>query len=89
MGEVYRARDVRLDRVVAIKVLPSRLSATPEARQRFDREAHVISSLNHANICTLHDVGQQDGVYFLLKELLEGQTLGDDFPMACRRFQRS
>src|SRR5271165_965127 len=77
MGEVYRARDTRLDRVVAIKVLPSHLSTDPEAHERFDREARALSSLNHPNVCTLHDVGHQDGVYFLVMEFLEGQTLGD------------
>ncbi len=65
MGEVYRARDTRLDRSVAIKILPSHLSDNPEARQRFDREARSISSLNHPNICTLHDVGHQDGIDYL------------------------
>ena len=77
MGEVYRAKDTRLDRTVAVKVLPSHLSDNPEARQRFDREAHAISSLNHPNICTLHDVGHQDGVDFLVMEFLEGETLAD------------
>jgi serine/threonine protein kinase len=77
MGEVYRARDTRLDRCVAIKILPSHLSDNPEARQRFDREARAISSLNHPNICTLHDVGHQDGIDFLVMEYLEGETLAD------------
>jgi eukaryotic-like serine/threonine-protein kinase len=67
MGEVYRARDTRLDRTVAVKILPSHLSDKPEAKQRFEREARAISSLNHPNICTLHDVGQQDGVDFLVQ----------------------
>jgi len=75
MGEVYRARDTRLDRAVAIKVLPSHLSANPELRQRFDREAKAISSLSHPHICTLHDVGHQDGVDFLVMEFLEGESL--------------
>ena len=57
MGEVYRARDTRLDRTVAVKILPAHLSDSPEARQRFEREARAISSLNHPNICVLHDVG--------------------------------
>ena len=61
MGEVYRARDTRLDRTVAIKILPAHLSDNAEAKQRFEREARAISSLNHPNICTLHDVGHQDG----------------------------
>src|SRR6202166_4344843 len=77
MGEVYRAKDTRLDRTVAVKILPSHLSGNPEAKQRFDREARTISSLNHPNICTLHDVGHQDGTDFLVMECLEGQTLAD------------
>src|SRR5215471_7054080 len=77
MGEVYRARDTRLDRIVAIKILPSHLSENAEARQRFDREARTISSLNHPNICTLYDVGHQDGIDFLVMEYLEGETLAD------------
>jgi len=77
MGEVYRARDTRLDRTVAIKVLPSHLSASPEARQRFDREARAISSLNHPHICALYDVGHQEGMNFLVMEYLEGETLAD------------
>jgi len=75
MGEVYRARDTRLDRTVAIKVLPPHLADTPEARQRFEREARAVSALNHPNICTLHDVGSQDGTEFLVMEYLEGETL--------------
>ena len=77
MGEVYRGRDTRLDRTVAIKILPSHLSENPEAKQRFDREARTISSLNHPNICTLHDIGHQDGVDYLVMECLEGETLAD------------
>src|ERR1700687_4280623 len=77
MGEVYKARDTRLDRTVAVKILPSHLSENPEARQRFDREARTISSLNHPNICTLHDVGVQDGVDYLVMEHLEGETLAE------------
>ena len=77
MGEVYRARDTRLDRTVAIKVLPTHLSADPELKQRFEREAKAISALQHPNICTLHDVGSQGGVDFLVMEYLEGQTLAD------------
>ena len=75
MGEVYRARDTRLDRTVAIKILPSHLSNNPEAKQRFDREARAISSLNHPNICILYDVGHQDGIDYLVMEFLEGETL--------------
>ena len=77
MGEVYRALDTRLDRTVAVKILPPHLSANPEAKQRFDREARAISSLNHPNICQLYDVGQQNGIDFLVMEFLEGETLGD------------
>src|SRR6202021_2360970 len=77
MGEVYHARATRLDRVVAIKVLPHHLSSDPDLKQRFDREARAISSLNHPNICTLHDVGHQDGIDFLVMEFLEGETLAD------------
>jgi serine/threonine protein kinase len=77
MGEVYRARDSRLDRTVAIKILPSHLSENDEAKQRFDREARAISSLNHPNICTLYDVGHQAGVDYLVMEFLEGETLAD------------
>ena len=68
MGEVYRARDTRLDRTVAIKVLPEALAGDPQFRERFDREARAISSLNHPHICTLHDVGRQDGIDFLVME---------------------
>ncbi len=75
MGEVYRARDTRLDRTVAIKVLPQHVSNDPDLKQRFEREAKTISSLQHANICTLHDIGHQDGVDFLVMEYLEGETL--------------
>jgi dipeptidyl aminopeptidase/acylaminoacyl peptidase len=77
MGEVYRARDTRLERTVAIKVLPSHLASSPESRQRFEREARTISQLSHPHICALHDVGNQDGVEFLVMEYLEGETLAD------------
>ncbi len=77
MGEVYKAKDTRLDRSVAIKVLPQHLSASPEVRQRFEREAKTISQLSHSHICALYDVGNQDGVEYLVMELLEGETLGD------------
>lgn len=77
MGEVYCARDTRLDRPVAVKILPSHLSENPEAKQRFDREARAISSLSHPNICTLYDVGHQDGIDYLVMEFLEGETLAD------------
>jgi eukaryotic-like serine/threonine-protein kinase len=77
MGEVYRARDTRLDRTVAIKILPQHLTAKPNVKQRFEREARAISSLQHPNICTLYDVGHQDGTDFLVMEYLEGETLAD------------
>jgi Tol biopolymer transport system component len=75
MGEVYRARDTRLDRIVAIKVLPTHLADRSELRERFEREARTIASLNHPHICTLHDIGQQDGTDYLVLEYLEGETL--------------
>ena len=75
MGEVYKARDTRLDRTVAIKVLPAHLADRPEARERFEREARTIAGLNHPHICTLHDIGRQDGIDFLVMEYLEGDTL--------------
>jgi Tol biopolymer transport system component len=75
MGEVYRARDTRLERSVAIKILSAQLSADPARRQRFEREAKTISSLNHPHICVLHDVGHQDGIDYLVMECVEGETL--------------
>src|SRR5262245_1143521 len=75
MGEVYRASDTRLDRTVAINILPPQFSGEPALRERFDREARLISSLSHPHICSLFDVGQQDGVAYLVIEHLEGETL--------------
>src|SRR5512137_545058 len=75
MGEVYRARDTRLERTVAIKILPAHLSSDSAGKQRFEREAKTISSLNHPHICVLHDVGSQDGLSYLVMECLEGETL--------------
>src|SRR6204780_2857909 len=75
MGEVYQARDTRLNRIVAIKVLPSRLADSAESRDRFEREARMIASLNHPHICTLHDVGHHGDMDYLVMELLEGETL--------------
>src|ERR1700694_2530382 len=75
MGEVYRAKDTRLDRTVAIKVVPAHLADKPELRERFEREARTIASLNHPHICTLHDIGHQDGIDYLVMEYLEGKTL--------------
>ena len=71
MGEVYRARDTRLERVVAVKILPDHLSDRAELRERFEREARTIASLNHPHICTLYDIGQQDGTDFLVKSRLK------------------
>jgi serine/threonine protein kinase len=75
IGEVYRARDKRLERTVAVKVLPAEVSANAERKQRFEREARMISSLNHPNICALYDVGSQDGIEYLVLEYVEGETL--------------
>jgi len=75
MGEVYLARDTRLDRTVAVKILPEHLSSNPEAKLRFEREARAISSLNHPHICTLHDVGTQDGIAYLVMEHVQGENL--------------
>ena len=77
MGEVFRARDTRLGRDVAIKIFPERFSGRPELRERFEREARTISALNHARICTIYDVGHQDDVQYLVMEFLEGQTLAE------------
>jgi serine/threonine protein kinase len=70
MGEVYKAKDTRLDRTVAIKVLPGHVSSDPVVRERFEREARTVAALNHPHICTLHDVGRQDGVEYLVLEYL-------------------
>src|SRR5256884_2830118 len=75
MGEVYRARDTRLERTVAIKILPRELSNDSIRKQRFEREAKTISNLNHPHICVLHDVGSQDGIDYLVMECVEGETL--------------
>ena len=75
MGEVYKARDTRLDRTVAIKVLPEHVAADPDLKQRFEREAKTISSLNHPHICTLYDIGNQDGIDFLVMEYLDAESL--------------
>src|ERR1700690_3334489 len=77
MGEVYRGRDTRLDRQVAIKVLAAHLSSSPELKQRMEREARAISSLNHPHICLLYDIGLQDGTDCLVMEFLEGETLAE------------
>ncbi len=77
MGVVYKARDTRLERTVAIKILPASIAGNSEFKERFDREAKAISSLNHPHICTLHDIGQEDGVDYLVMEFLEGETLSE------------
>src|SRR5437899_1539540 len=77
MGEVYRARDTRLERTVAVKVLPQSLTARPDVLQRFEREARAVSTLNHPNICTLHDVGTHNGTPYLVMEYVEGETLAE------------
>ena len=81
MGEVYRARDTRLDRIVAIKVLLSRLSSDPDLKQRLGREARAISSLNHPHICALYDIGTQEDIDFLVMEYLESRL----WPIGCRK----
>ena len=91
MGEVYRAKDTRLDREVAVKVLPAALASNADFRQRFEREAKTISSLNHAHICALYDVGHQDGLDYLVMELLEGETLAERLkrgPLPTEQVQR-
>src|SRR5262245_7104900 len=77
MGEVYRARDTRLGREVAVKVLPEHLSANADVRARFEREARTISGLNHPHICVLHDVGRENGTDYLVMELVDGESLAD------------
>jgi eukaryotic-like serine/threonine-protein kinase len=77
MGEVYRARDTRLGRDVAVKILSTHLSFDPDLKRRFEREARAVSSLTHPNICCLYDIGSQDGIDFIVMEYLEGQTLDD------------
>ena len=77
MGEVYRARDTRLGRTVAIKVLPAEFSAQEERLRRFEQEAQVLGALNHPNLLAIHDVGSQNGTHFLVSELLEGESLGE------------
>ena len=75
MGEVYKARDMRLDRSVAVKVLPEHIAKREDLRARFEREARAVASLNHPNICTLFDIGSQDGTSYMVMELMEGETL--------------
>jgi len=87
MGEVYRANDPALDRNVAIKILPSDCDDDPDAQARFMREAKAVAALSHPNILALHDFGFEQGVYFAVMELLEGETLashGARYPKVCR-----
>src|SRR4249920_1505973 len=75
MGEVYKARDTRLDRTVAVKVLPEQIAQREDLRARFEREARAVASLNHPHICVLHDIGSQDGAGYMVMEYMEGETL--------------
>src|SRR5512132_2447637 len=77
MGEVYKARDTRLDRTVAIKILSAQFATDADRRQRFEREARAVAALNHPHICDLHDVGEHHSLNFLVMEYLDGQTLAD------------
>src|SRR5262245_41822589 len=77
MGEVYKARDTRLNRSVAVKVLRPELASDPDRRARFEREAHAVAALTHPHICTIQDVGRENGTDYLVMELLEGETLAD------------
>src|SRR5436309_6057637 len=77
MGEVYRALDSRLERAVAIKVLPERLAGDPQARSRFEREARTVAALSHPNILAIHDFGSVGRAFYVVTELLEGETLRD------------
>jgi len=77
MGEVYRTRDTRLDRTAAVKILPPHLVQDPILRERFEREAKAVSNLNHPHICTVHDVGTQDGTQFLVMECVESETVAN------------
>src|SRR6516225_5242785 len=80
MGQVYKARDTRLDRIVAVKVLPQQFGANEELQHRFEREARAVSSLNHSHICALYDIGQQNGISYLVMEFLEGEILRGPLP---------
>ena len=84
MGEVYRARDTRLHRTVAIKVLPAALAGDHERRGRFEREARTIAALDHPHICAVYDVGEQDGVHYLVMQHLDGETLAERLARAPR-----
>jgi eukaryotic-like serine/threonine-protein kinase len=88
MGEVYRARDTRLDRTVAIKILPATFAGDADRLSRFEHEARLLSTVSHPNLLAIHDVGAQDGVHYLVSEFLEGQTLREKMkagPLSQRR----
>src|SRR5207249_1246623 len=87
MGEVYRAKDTRLGRTIAIKILPSELGQRPDLQQRFEQEARSISRLSHPHICTLHDIGHHSGIDFLVLEYLEGETLEDRLKRGPLRYE--
>ncbi len=90
MGEVYKATDTRLDRTVAIKVLPEHVANDPDLKQRFEREARTVAALNHPHICTLHDIGNQDGIDFLVMEYLDGRPWPSGWRKArCRSIRQS
>src|SRR5688500_10048799 len=89
MGEVWRAKDSRLDRSVAIKVLPTQFAADTQFRARLEREARTISQLNHPHICTLFDIGHEDGTDYLVLELIEGESLADRLTKGPRRSSRA
>src|SRR5215472_12596704 len=89
MGEVYRARDTRLDRVVAIKVLPESFAADAERLRRFEQEAKAVAALNHPNILSVHDTGAQNGIHYIVTELLEGQTLRERLSHGPPPFRRA
>jgi serine/threonine protein kinase len=89
MGEVYRARDTRLGRDVAVKILSAHLSSDPDLKRRFEREARAISSLTHPNICCLYDIGCQDGIDFIVMEYLEGETLADRLSTGLLPFEQA
>jgi eukaryotic-like serine/threonine-protein kinase len=88
MGEVYEARDTRLDRTVAIKVLPAQTAGDPDLRARFEREARAVAALNHPHICTLHDIGSESGADFLVMDSVEGETFATRLIERQRAFRR-
>ena len=88
MGQVWQATDTQLNRQVALKILPDAFADDPDLRQRFEREANTVSSLNHPHICTLYDIGEQDGVDFLVMEYLEGDTLAQRLERGALSLQR-